>query len=202
MSSMDSKTANDEKLDMVMLEDNGKLKKLALLLYNNEVQLMTTITSEPERAKYLKQCHEAYQSVLSLLDEANEMHEQQENEVKKSIAKDVLGYIKYGLNMSMQNIRNLSMRVDCVNKLQGHYSTLVEQLSRLDTTNVTNVRRLAKDATDSKVLMWEYTTKCQSWVGRKASQTFSQTLKQEGIKFPELVNRYTYKFPDESDNFS
>lgn len=181
--------------DVVMLED-PQLRKLAKLLLRQEEPHMTLIKSEPEREKYLKQCNDAHDNVISLLDSNNEFHDNYAkagNKDKADIAKEIHEYIKYGINMSMQCVRNCCLRVSCVEKINTHFTSLAAELEKLDPHNVTNMRRLAKDVSLYKDCMWEYTNKCRSGSARAISKAYSLVLKQEGIKFPELVDRHKNK---------
>lgn len=178
--------------DVVMLE-NVQLRKLVKLLLHQEEQLMMNIKSEPERAKYLKQCNDAHDNVISLMDSSNDFHNKYVkagNEDKSDIAKEIHEYIKFAINMSMQCIRNCALRVSCVDKITTHFNSLVVDLENLDPYNVVNMKRLAKDVSLYKDCMWEYTNKCRSGSARAISKAYSLLLKQEGIKFPDLVERY------------
>jgi hypothetical protein len=110
--------------DVVMLLDTAQLRKLAQLLLHQEEPLMERIKSEPERVKYLNECNEAYNKVDSLLKDGENFNKKFEGDVNKAdIAKEIHDYIKYGINMSLQWIRNCSLRVTCIDKIKTHFSS-------------------------------------------------------------------------------
>ncbi|XP_058727806.1 uncharacterized protein LOC131599488 [Vicia villosa] len=177
--------------DVVMLLENAQLSKLAALLLHQEERLMEKIKSEPERVKYLKECNGAHDKVVSLLQECENFNKKFEGDEKKAdIAKETLDYIKYGINMSMQAIRNCSLRVTCIDKIKTHFDSLVSELAELDPENISKKRLLAKEVSMYKQCMWEYTNKCKSGSARALSKAYSMVIKQEGIKFPDLVEKH------------
>jgi hypothetical protein len=172
--------------DVVMLLENAQLSKLAKLLLNQEEPLMGRIKSEPERVKYLKECNGAYDKVVSLLQDGENFNKKFEGD---DIAKEIQDYIKYGINMSLQSIRNCSLRVTCIDKIKTHFSSLVTELQDLDPKNVSKKGILAEKVFECKQCMWEYTNKCKSGSARALSKAYSMVIKQEGIKFPDLVKK-------------
>jgi hypothetical protein len=176
--------------DVVMLLDNAQLSKLAKLLLNQEEPLMERIKSQPERVKYLKECNGAYDKVVSLLQDGENFNKKFEGDVNKAdIAKEIHDYIKYGINMSLQWIRNCSLRVTCIDKIKTHFSSLVTELQDLDPKNVSKKGILAEKVFECKQCMWEYTNKLKSGSSRALSKAYSMAIKQEGIKFPDLVKK-------------
>ncbi|WJX46646.1 hypothetical protein P8452_33425 [Trifolium repens] len=177
--------------DVVMLLENAQLSKLAKLLLNQEEPLMERIKSGPERVKYMKECNGAYDKVISLLQDGENFNKEFEGDDKKAdIAKEIHHYIKYGINMSLQSIRNCSLRVTCIDKIKTHFNSLVTELQELDPESVSKHRLLAKEVSMYKQCMWEYTNKCKSGSARALSKAYSMVLKQEGIKFPDLVKKH------------
>jgi hypothetical protein len=176
--------------DVVMLLDNAQLSKLAKLLLNQEEPLMERIKSQPERVKYLKECNGAYDKVVSLLQDGENFNKKFEGDVNKAkIAKEIHDYIKYGINMSMQWIRNCSLRVTCIDKIKTHFNSLVTEVEELDPENVSKKGLLAKEVSEYKQCMWEYTNNCKSGSARALSKAYSMVIKQEGTKFPDLVKK-------------
>jgi hypothetical protein len=171
--------------DVVMLLDNAQLSKLAKLLLNQEEPLMGRIKSEPERVKYLKECNGAYDKVVSLLQDGENFNKKFEGD---DIAKEIQDYIKYGINMSLQSIRNCSLRVTCIDKIKTHFNSLVTELEEVG-PDLSKKRLLAKEVSMYKQCMWEYTNKCKSGSARALSKAYSMAIKQEGIKFPDLVKK-------------
>ncbi|WJX46634.1 hypothetical protein P8452_33414 [Trifolium repens] len=90
----------------------------------------------------------------------------------------------------MQSIRNCSLRVTCIDKIKTHFNSLVTELQELDPKNVSKKGLLAKEVSKYKQCMWEYTNKCKSGSSRALSKAYSMVLKQEGIKFPDLVKKH------------
>ncbi|EEE60721.1 hypothetical protein OsJ_14231 [Oryza sativa Japonica Group] len=152
--------------DLVMLMEVSQLKKLALLLRNNEeAQITQAVKSQNERVKYLHSVNHAYNHAVDLLDDG-------------SATRD-----------NMQNVRNCCLRVDCIGKIRAHYDSLVADLAGLHADDVANLRRLAKDTAMFKECMFEHCNRLRSGSARAMSKAFSMMLKQEGIKFPDLVKR-------------
>lgn len=193
--------------DLVMLMEVSQLKKLALLLRNNEeAQITQAVKSQNERVKYLHSVNHAYNHAVDLLDDGSATRDKYAaaaagggGEAKASIAEDVLEYVKYGLNISMQNVRNCCLRVDCIGKIRAHYDSLVADLAGLHADDVANLRRLAKDTAMFKECMFEHCNKLRSGSARAMSKAFSMMLKQEGIKFPDLVKRHKNKLGFEGE---
>lgn len=177
--------------DVVMLLENAQLSKLAKLILHQEEPLMERIKSEPERVKYLKECNGSHDKVVSLLHDGENFNKRFErDEHKADIAKEIHDYIKYGINMSLQSIRNCSLRVTCIDKIKTHFNSLVTELHELHPESLSKKRLLAKEVSMYKQCMWEYTNKCKSGSARALSKAYSMAIKQEGIKFPDLVKKH------------
>jgi hypothetical protein len=67
---------------------------------------------------------------------------------------------------------------------------LVTELQDLDPKNVSKKGILAEEVSKYKQCMWEYTNKCKSGSARALSKAYSMAIKQEGIKFPDLVKKH------------
>lgn len=152
--------------------------------------------SEDERAKYIKSVNDAYESSIRLLDKNKEMgamdaavggedktseHRHGHHQLRRVLPQLLLA----------ENVLNCALQVSCIcSKIRAHYNALASDLANLHLENVTNVQRMAKDMALYKNSMWEYCNKQRS-ASRAFSKAYSMRIKQEGIKFPDLINRYT-----------
>ncbi|KAK8943212.1 hypothetical protein KSP39_PZI008733 [Platanthera zijinensis] len=178
--------------DNVAILKDEQLRRLARLIYFQEVDATNNIkfSSESELAKYLRDCKSNYDSVLGLLNSGGEVERKfQEDNTRAPIAQDICSYIVYCANSALQAVQNYTLRMNYLDKISEHATTLINGLQELDTENVINVRRLAKDAVLYRNAMLEYTRKSQSI----ASRNFSKWLKDTGLKFEELVESYQAK---------
>ncbi|KAK9681825.1 hypothetical protein RND81_10G030200 [Saponaria officinalis] len=181
--------------DLVMLEDPTKLRKLASLILRQEEALQGWMTSEPERVKYLENCNDSYDGVTKLLNDSEDLV-RKHKESKKDITEIVEGihkYIIYFQNMSMQCIRNCSLRVTCIRKVKAHFADLVKLVEELKPGDVAATSRLAEEVTIYRKYMWEYTNSCRSASARSLSRGYSQLVKQEGLSFEGLVRKHKTK---------
>lgn len=169
-----------------MLTDKAQLKKLPLLLRNNEEAMVNQVTkSQIAQVMYLKSVNDAYDMAVSLLDDSTAMNDRYaRGDKKRYVAEDILSYIKIGLNMSMQNVRSCYVRVSCLGKMRTHYDSLAVHLDDAPTREV---------AARFKECMWEYCRKYRSGSARALSKLYSMRLKQEQIKFSDLVRRHQNK---------
>lgn len=178
--------------DNIAILNDDQLRQLAKLIYYQEVDAIHNIKfgSEQELAKYLRDCKTNYDSILSLLDSGSEADLKfQDDDTRAPIAHDIFSYIVYCANSALQAVQNYTLRMNYLDKISEHASSLINGLQDLDPENVTNVRRLAKDAVLFRNAMLEYTRKHQSI----ASRNFSKWLKDSGMKFEDLVERYQKK---------
>ncbi|KAL9236734.1 hypothetical protein vseg_011369 [Gypsophila vaccaria] len=177
--------------DLMMLEDPTKLRKLARLIFLQEEALKDWMPSEPERVKYLDDCNEWYDNVTKLTNDSEDLvrkHKQSNKDIT-GIVEDIHKYIIYFLNMSLQCVRNCSLRVTCVRKVKAHFADLVKVVGKLQPGDVAGARRLAEEVTLYRNYMWEYTNSCRSASARSLSRGYSKLIKQEGLTFSELVNK-------------
>ncbi|KAK8923737.1 hypothetical protein KSP39_PZI019047 [Platanthera zijinensis] len=178
--------------DNIAILNDEQLRRLAKLIYYQEVDATNNIkfSSEPELAKYLRDCKSNYDSVLGLLNSGGEVERKfQDDSTRAPISQDIFSYIVYCANSALQAVQNYTLRMNYLDKISKHATTLINGLQELDPENVINVRRLAKDAVLYRNAMLEYTRKNQSI----ASRNFSKWLKDSGLKFEELVERYVYE---------
>ncbi|KNA18381.1 hypothetical protein SOVF_071270 [Spinacia oleracea] len=194
---------SDEGDDVVMLMEHDQLLKLTTLLLHQEEPLMEAIKSEPERIKYLKECNVAHDKVVSLLEDGENASKKFDGDEKMTeIIKEIQEYIKYGVNFSLQSIRNCSLRVSCIDKIKTHFDSLVTEIEDLDpetAEGISKLRLLAKETSLYKQCMKEYAKKCQGSTARALSKAWSMVIKQEGIKFNELVERTKNKMGFEGE---
>ncbi|KAK1271558.1 hypothetical protein QJS04_geneDACA013023 [Acorus gramineus] len=174
--------------ELVILNEE-KLRKLASLIYLQEAQAIQNIKfkSEPELAKYLRDCKSGYDSALSLLNAASESQQKwKDDQTRSPIAHDIFDYVVVSVNYGLQTVRNYTLRINYLNKMSDHSKTLMKALDELDPENQTNVASLAKDVALYKNTMIDYTKKYQS----PASKDYSKWIKDTGLTFPDLVKRY------------
>ncbi|KNA15572.1 hypothetical protein SOVF_097140 [Spinacia oleracea] len=181
--------------DLLMLTDDKQLRKLAKLLRNQEEPLSFSINSEPDRAKFLEECNDAYDIVIILLQNSTDLRNKHEaarasNSKKADIATDIQDYVKYGINLGLQCIQNCGMRVTVVEKLKTHFDDLSTELNMADSRDMNDFESLAEEVSYHKNSMWEYTTNMRSKTSRAQSKAYSDVLKLQGIEFPSLVDRH------------
>ncbi|KAM1003013.1 hypothetical protein FF1_003328 [Malus domestica] len=171
----------------VSVLNHEQLQYLARTLYYKETEaiLHTKFNSETELAKRLKDCKDGYQSALALLDAGSELeHRFRNDEARASTAQEIFGYIINGANYALQTVRNSSLRSHCVEKVREHVKLLADAIEV-----VRNVNDVAKEVTEYRKAMLEYTRRHQN----PPSREFSRWLKGSGIKYEELVQRYQAK---------
>ncbi|XP_017248551.2 uncharacterized protein LOC108219559 [Daucus carota subsp. sativus] len=172
--------------------------KLALLLRNQEEPLSLSINSEPDRNKFLQECNDAYDTVIALLDDCIQLGKKHDawrgrHSHKAHIAKDMLDYVKYGLNLGMQCVQNCGMRWTIVEKMKTHFDKLVAELNVTESRDRKDFASLAEEVAFYKTSMWEYATKLRSPEARAQSKAYSDVLKLEGVQFPSLVAAHKNK---------
>ncbi|KAL5707648.1 hypothetical protein ACHQM5_018524 [Ranunculus cassubicifolius] len=178
-------------VELLILNDE-QLRDLGKVIYYQEVDRIKSIQfdSELELAKYLRDSKTAYEYALELLDAGSQIaNEFKDDKTRGTIADDIFSYLSYATNFALQTVQNYTLRNNYLNEISEHSKALIKGLQELDPENVTNVQRLAKDAVLYRNAMLEYTRKYQS----PASRNFSKWLKDSGIKFDELVQRYQNK---------
>ncbi|KAL9236731.1 hypothetical protein vseg_011366 [Gypsophila vaccaria] len=175
--------------DLVMLEEPTKLRKLANIILRQEEALMDRMESEAERVKYLENCNGSYDGVIKLLEDIEALVQKYKESNKDivEIVENIQHYVNYCMNMGMQCIRNCSLRVTCINKIQAHFEDLSRVLGELPSDDVAAVRKFAEEVTAYKEYMWKYANSCRSASARATSEAFSKLIKQEGLTFDELV---------------
>ncbi|WOG95427.1 hypothetical protein DCAR_0414746 [Daucus carota subsp. sativus] len=184
--------------DLYMLMEDEQLRRLALLLRNQEEPLSRSINSEPDRIKFLRECNDAYDTVITLLENSIQLrnkHEasRAEHGKKADIAKDMQDYVKYGLNLGMQCIQNCGMRVTIVEKMKTHFDELATELNTTDSRDMKDFASLAEEVGFYKNSMWEYVTKLRSPSARAQSKAYSDVLRLQGIDFGTLVTTHKNK---------
>lgn len=170
----------------------GQLRKLAELIHRQEVEKLKELqfTSYAEQQKYLRDAKEARDMVDHILVSTQEMVTQAEAEkdtTKQDIAKDVYEYCTKGIQTSLQLIRSYNTRHTYLDKLKSHSDDLIKQLKWLDpSTQLKEAQRLALEASTYKKAVLETAEKFQHFVPNQ----FSRWLKDNNIKFEDLVQRY------------
>ncbi|CAN6362546.1 unnamed protein product [Urochloa humidicola] len=179
--------------NLVMLTENAQLQRLALLLRNNEQDLMRRVVmTEPERVQYLQTVNDAYRDSMRLLDDSTSFRDSFSGSSSRSlIARDVTDYVIYGINMCLQNVRNCCMRLDAIAKLRSHYDALAYALAAAATDE--DLTTLAAEAADYRDSMWEYCHKFRSASARAHSKAYSDVLKLQGIELPDLLKSHQAK---------
>lgn len=188
--------------DVMILLDHGQLRNLARILRLREAPLMSNLGSEVERIKYLDHVNDAHDKLVDLVT-ASEQHtqryEQQNNQLKAEIAKAIEEYVVLAANWAMQCIRNVLMRLTCVEKLRDQFDGLVVELEKLDQNNQIDVEDLVEKLNKLKYYMWEYANTTRSEQARRRSREFSESLMMQGSTVSYLLSRYA-DYP--SDNRS
>ncbi|XP_021749356.1 uncharacterized protein LOC110715085 [Chenopodium quinoa] len=184
--------------DLLLLMEDKQLRKLAKVLRNQEEPLSQSIKSEPDRAKYLEECNNAYDIVVTLLQTSTDLRDKHEatrdtDKVKANIATDIQDYVKYGVNMGLQCIQNCGMRVTVVESLKTHFDDMATELNTVDSRGVNDIEGFAEEVSYYKTSMFEYVTNLRSGTSRAHSKAYSDALKLEGIEFPNLVSRHKNK---------
>jgi hypothetical protein len=182
--------------DIVPLNEE-QLRKLALLLRNQEEPLMSQVVkSQAERVKYINSVNESYKGAVSLLDDSSRMvkaaaaaAEEEGGGAKADIARDAFDFVLHGLNFSMSSIRNCCLRVDCIGRIRGHYDSVASRLAELRPDDVPGARQLAEEMKKVKDAMKAYCNSTRSASSRALSKAYSMVMKQEGVKFPDLIER-------------
>lgn len=170
----------------------GQLRKLAELVRRQEVQKLKELkfSSYAEQNKYLRDCNDAYDNVLDILDSAQEMVAQTEDEkdtTKQDIAKDVYDYCLKGIDTSLKFIRSYSTRLTYLDKLKSHSDDVIKQLKLLNpATQQKEAQRLALEASMYKESVYQYAKKIERFVPNQ----FTRWLKDNNILFEDLVKRY------------
>ncbi|KAH7546649.1 hypothetical protein FEM48_Zijuj01G0223800 [Ziziphus jujuba var. spinosa] len=178
--------------DPVLLDDE-KLVKLAKVVYNQEAEAAKhcKCNSEIERSNCIRETKVCYNTVLGLLDSVKQLKKEYEDGDKNlsSIANDIFSYVVYAVNNALQFVSNYSLRNHYLDKISENAKALIRALKEIDPNNVTNVQRLAKDAIIFRNAMLEYVRK----KNRPISRYFAKWLKETGLSFGKLTQRYQNK---------
>uniref|UniRef100_A0A0D9W3D4 Uncharacterized protein n=1 Tax=Leersia perrieri TaxID=77586 RepID=A0A0D9W3D4_9ORYZ len=189
-----------KKDDIVVLMDDAQLMRLAILLRNKEEAIgrQMKFKSPEHLAEYLDCVNGAYDHAVSLLRDSShatsDAHRAaaDDDDTRRVIADDLSDYIKWGLNYGMQNIRNCSHRLDCISKIRAHYDSVVAELSGRS-LGERRLRELAEEMVAFKESMSQHCKNLRSGSSRALSKLYSMALKQENVKFPDLVNKHKKK---------
>lgn len=169
-----------------MLLEGEKLLQLARIIRNQEAEAIKNLSfkSEEERAKYLRDVSDNYHSTLKLLDEAEAVKQKyDDDETRSSIAHDTFSYVQKAVNISLQGVRNYTLRMNYLTKISTHSNNIIGAIETLDPKDVTHVASLAEEVKEYKQNMKQLMIDHQS----PASRNFSKWLKGSGTKFEDLV---------------
>lgn len=172
----------------LVLLQGEKLRQLCRIIRNQEVEAVKNIQfkSPIDQDKYLRDVSDNYHSAIKLLDDSDAIKQQYKDDAtKSSIAHETYSYVEKAVNISLQAVRNYTLRTNYLSKIGAHSKDIFEALKTLDPNNVTNVAKLAKEANQYKEAMEQYMMKHQS----PASRNFSKWLKDSGTKFEDLIAR-------------
>ncbi|XP_074272350.1 uncharacterized protein LOC141596159 isoform X2 [Silene latifolia] len=252
-----------EEGEVTMLMEDSKLRNHAKMLFNREEAQMDAINSEPEYARYIKECNDSNDEIISLLNKCNdfnvfgkqrseninahvmedtrdEIHkvvdmtleiirtwfgwdglvkelkyefkvaydkfmnlrkkyygslgsglvkENRGNEgselIKTEIGKDIQDYVKYGINISLQRVRNSGSRARWVRKIAIHF----EMLAGLDVRKENDIRRLAEDVSLYKQCMLDFGSDTRSGSNPVNSKEYLMLLQKGGVSFSDIIER-------------
>ncbi|KAG5525276.1 hypothetical protein RHGRI_031829 [Rhododendron griersonianum] len=176
--------------DPVILRDLKQLRKLALLIHNQEEGAISKIKfkSEPDRAKYLRDIRENYESVLGLLNDGAEVKRKFDQDHDRSpIAREMFMYVVHSANRALQNVRNYTLRTSYLSKVSEHSKSLIKRLSELNPRDLASVEHLTEELVVSNNAALESMRKRQS----PASRSFSKLkwIDGTGLNPDKLVKK-------------
>ncbi|CAL5324159.1 unnamed protein product [Camellia sinensis] len=177
----------------VILEDDEQLRKLAKVIYYQEAESIKNIkfNSEPDRAKYLRECKANYESVLGLLNSGGELKRRFGNDnerARSSVANDIYSYILYCINSALQTVRNYTLRTKYLCKIGEYVRSIVKALEELNMVGndaATRVATLGEEVLLYKNAMLRYVREHRG----TASKNFSRGIRESGLKLEDVVKR-------------
>ncbi|KAM7271012.1 hypothetical protein ACFE04_030226 [Oxalis oulophora] len=175
----------------VVVLNKAQLEILSKDVYLHEASAIQNIKfkSESELVKYLYDCKSNHDTLLKLSDTASDfVQEFKGDEVKSSIARDIAEYMNISCNLSLQTVRNYTLRIHYLEKIKSCSNSLMEDLRGLS-ANRGSAIELAQRATNTKNAALEFAKNYKSPV----YQTFSKQLKDSGVSYHALVDRYHKK---------
>ncbi|KAM7269978.1 hypothetical protein ACFE04_029192 [Oxalis oulophora] len=176
----------------VIILNKAQLEVLSKDIYLQEALAIQNIKfkSENERAKYLYDCKSNRDVLRSLLDTSSDIEQEFKGDaVKSQIAREIAEYMNISCNISLQTVRNYTLRIHYLKKIKSCSDSLVEDLRDLTNKNGDEVVKLAKRATSTKNVALEFAKNFRSPV----YHTYSKHLKDTGVTFQKLVDRYREK---------
>lgn len=123
----------------LLLLQGEKLQQLARLIRNQETEAIKNLSfkSEEERAKYLRDVRDNYNSAIKLLDDANAAKEKyKDDQARSSIASQTFSYVEKGVNISLQAVRNYNLRTSYLSKISAHSKDIIDTIENLDPKDV------------------------------------------------------------------
>ncbi|XP_057957975.1 uncharacterized protein LOC131150916 [Malania oleifera] len=183
--------ASNDYNDLVILNDD-QLGTLAEKIRYQEATVIhqTNFKTQKERDEFLYDSKSNQESVLALLATGQEVvTKYQDDAVKGPIARDLHLYIVYCCNSALQTVPNYHVRKDYLQKIRDHVDTLLSVLDDLDAAERSAVVVVGEGVVQYKNAMLIYTRQFKSTL----SSNFSAGLKNEGIKYENLVQTYVNK---------
>ncbi|KAM7497481.1 hypothetical protein LguiA_021895 [Lonicera macranthoides] len=175
--------------DSLVILRGEDLRYLAEIIYRREAEVIKSqpFNSSIERNKFLDDCKVTYDAVLDILKYMEELYDKYVEDVSKGpIAHQMFSYVEHGVNVSLQVVRNYSVRVSFLTKLQTHTDSLVAELHHLDSEVATDVEKLAAKAAKYNDVM----IKCLENYKNPVSAAFSRWVKSSRMTFDQLLKRY------------
>lgn len=160
---------------------------LAKLHYYREMATIkrTPYTRPTNQLKDMKACNSAFMAATDLLSfEQNDKAfvDSKIEDVRQKIWESVRG----GLRNGIENIRNMTLRQQYLADLKSNVLAFRTRLDQLDITNYDEIQELALQAAEARNLTLSNTRNSLSTTAR----AFSEYLKEEGLNFNQLRNRY------------
>ncbi|XP_057958767.1 uncharacterized protein LOC131151542 [Malania oleifera] len=177
--------------DLVILNDD-QLRTLAEQIRYQEATVIqqTNFKTPKELLEFLANSKSSQESVLALLATGQEVvTKYQDDAVKGPIARDLHLYIVYCCNSALQTVPNYHVRKGYLQKIRDHVDVLLSVLDDLDAAEQNPVAVVANGVVQYKNAMLIYTRQFKSTL----SSNFSAALKNEGVKYENLVQLYASK---------
>ncbi|CAL5366005.1 unnamed protein product [Camellia sinensis] len=170
------------------------MSNCATVIYYQEAESIKNIkfNSEPERAKYLRECKANYESVPGLLNSGGELKRRFGNDnerARSSVANDIYYYILYCINSAFQTVRNYTPITKYLCKIGEHVRSIVKALEELNMVGndaATRVATLGEELLLYKNAMLRYVREHRS----TASKNFSRGIRESSLELEDVVKRY------------
>ncbi|KAM7271749.1 hypothetical protein ACFE04_030963 [Oxalis oulophora] len=166
-----------------------QLHILSDVVYQKEANKIQDIPfkSENERVKYLAQCRSNHETITDLLNTTAQFKDEFQGDQKKSlIAHDIFEHTTICCNLSLQMVRNYTLRTEYLKKIKASSIYYMEKLKNPNRSEEITEEILARQASADRNEALNYARSHQS----PASRAFSQRLKEEGLSFEDLLDKY------------